>query len=471
MAISDREDTPLYARIAQAVVDGLRAGRFKAGDALPGSRSLAEQLRVHRNTVVAAYRELEAEGWVFTTPGQGTRISEHLPVHFKAGKPAKTKGFAWEAIPDSWDTAPRGPGMLDLGPGMPDVQNIPVDAIARAFRRALQNRRGHLLSYTDPAGQPRLRGALSQWLSETRGLVQDPERYIVTRGSQHGMDLVARTLFRPGDRVAVEAYGYPPAWQAFRLAGAEPVPFPVDEEGLCVDVLEASKGKFAAIYVTPHHQYPTTVSLSAPRRLQLLAFARKHRIPILEDDYDHEFHYQGMPILPLASDDPTGQVIYFGTLSKVLAPGLRMGFVSAHPDFIAQLARLRRATDRQGDAPMEWAVAEMLEEGEIQRHVRKMRRLYEGRRAFLAERLRVEFGDELKFTLPTGGIGLWIHAPGIDVERWREKSLELGVHFRIARQYAFDGKPHPWVRFGFAAHEESGLEEAVRRLRKAAWNS
>jgi GntR family transcriptional regulator/MocR family aminotransferase len=223
-----------------------------------------------------------------------------------------------------------------------------------------------------------------------------------------------------------------------------------------------------AVYVTPHHQYPTTAVLAPGRRMALLDLCRAHRVAILEDDYDHEFHYDGRPVLPLASADQAGVVVYLGTLSKILAPGLRIGFVVAPAPLIERLAALRTYVDRQGDHTVERAVAELLEDGEVQRHARKARRAYESRRDVMAEALTKELGSALSFTLPAEGMALWARAaPEIDVDAWAERSLERGVAFATAKRFAFDGRRRPFLRLGFASLSEREIRDAVRRMAAA----
>jgi GntR family transcriptional regulator / MocR family aminotransferase len=248
----------------------------------------------------------------------------------------------------------------------------------------------------------RLREALAAMLSATRGLAVDPSSVLVTRGSQMALALVARALTRPGDAIAVEHPGYRPAWEAFRMARAEIVPVRVDEHGVDVEALQRviARRSIRAVYVTPHHQYPTTVTLTAPRRLALLQLAAQERFAIIEDDYDHEFHYSGRPVLPMASADAAGLVIYIGTLSKVLAPGLRLGFIVAPDDLIERLVAYRSFVDLQGDPVLECAIAELFEDGLIQRHVRKMRRIYRARLEILAAALRIQLG---RFLTPSAG--------------------------------------------------------------------
>jgi GntR family transcriptional regulator/MocR family aminotransferase len=241
----------------------------------------------------------------------------------------------------------------------------------------------------------------------------------------------------------------------------------VDAGGARVDAIAAlaARGRLRAVYLTPHHQYPTTVVLAAGRRLELLALARARRFAGLEDDYDHEFHYDGRPVVPLASADRAGVVVYVGPLSKVLAPGLRLGFLVA-PRAVVEAAAARRAfIDRQGDHVLEHALAELFEDGELLRHVRRARRRYAERREVLAEALRRTLGGALSFELPPGGTGLWCAVdPRIDVESWHARALDAGVSFQTARPFAFDGRARSFVRLGFARLDERELREAVRRM-------
>ncbi|HSC88934.1 MAG TPA: PLP-dependent aminotransferase family protein, partial [Polyangiaceae bacterium] len=255
-----------------------------------------------------------------------------------------------------------------------------------------------------------------------------------------------------------------------RLAGARLVPVPVDSEGLVVSELErlTESTDVAAVYTTPHHQYPTTVTQSGPRRQALLRLAARRRICILEDDYHHEYHFAGRPVWPLASDDPRRVVLHIGTFSKVLAPGLRIGYAVGQAEIIRRMAARRAYTDRQGDLASERALASMITGGELGGHVRRMHRIYRERRACLASALERELGDELQFEIPAGGLGLWVTARrGIDTDAWAEAALARGVLVHSARRFRFDGRKGPELRLGFARHDEPELEEAVRRLRLA----
>jgi GntR family transcriptional regulator/MocR family aminotransferase len=345
-----------------------------------------------------------------------------------------------------------------------------VAALARAYRRGLVRRTRALLDYSDAQGLPRLRAAIASMLAATRGLAASADDVLVTRGSQMALSLAARALVQPGDAVAVETLGYRPAWDAFRVAGAEIVPLALDAEGAQVEaLLEISRRhRLRAVYLTPHHQYPTMVTLAPGRRMRLLELARARRFAVVEDDYDHEFHYEGRPVLPLASVDRSGAVIYVGTLSKVLAPGLRLGYVVAPEPVLARMTALRGLTDSQGDLPLESAVAELIEDGELQRHVRRARRIYDQRRHALLAALDRRFGPRLRVRPPAGGVAVWAEAvPPVDVEAWARRALAEGVSFQPGRRFALDGRPRPFLRLGYACLDEAEIEEAVRRLARS----
>ena len=457
----------LFVRIADAITEDIRRGVLRTGDRLPSTRDLARQLAVNRNTVVAAFDELVAQGWVAPDGARGTRV---LPVRTadrpsQRGKSPRSVGFALREVPAALTPFGGQAARYHVSVGVPDTRLLPHAALARAYRRALHapNRRA-TLDYAPPHGSPRLRAAIASYL-RGRGLAVGPEHVMITRGSQMAIDLAARALLRPGDTAAVEELGYQPAWRALEEAGAKLVAAPLDDAGLVTDAL----AKLAArcVYTTPHHQYPTTVLMSPARRLALLAHARTSGLAIIEDDYDHEFHFEGRPVPPLAATDPS-HVLYCGTLSKVLAPGLRLGFVAASERVIDVLARLRAVIDRQGDQVLETAIAELIEDGELARHARKMRRIYAARRDALATSLARELGGVLEFALPPGGITLWARiAPDVKLDRWKARALEQGIAVAFAADFALDRKPRPFVRLGFAHLDERELADAVKRLRRA----
>jgi GntR family transcriptional regulator/MocR family aminotransferase len=467
---------PLFRQIASAIIEDIRRGRLGPGDRLPGSRTLARTIGVNRQTVVATLDELTAEGWLETAPARGTFVSTTLPTTahrlrapWRGGIPGRTGFPVPDAPPGALPYDVRAGGLL-LAPNRPDTRLIPHAAIGRAYGRTMRRSGQILLGYGRPQGHEPLRVAVAAMLSATRGLVASPDNVCITRGSQMGIALLARSLIRPGDVVAVEELCHQPAVTAFRVQGAEIASVPLDESGLSIDALERlvrTRG-IRALYLTPHHQFPTTVTLTAPRRLRLLELARAKRFAIIEEDYDHEFHYEGRPVLPLASLDRNGVVAYVGTFSKVLAPGLRVGYIVAPRPVVVAAAAHRLHLDVQGDRVLEHALAELIETGEVQRHVRLVHREYAARRDVLVQALRRSLGGALTFTVPGGGIALWAAAAAdLDIDVWAARAKARGVVIETARSYAVDRKPRPYARLGFASLDQKELVEAVRRLAAA----
>ncbi|HEU4537390.1 MAG TPA: PLP-dependent aminotransferase family protein [Polyangiaceae bacterium] len=459
---------PLFLQIARAIVEDIERGRLRPGERLPSSRQLATQLGVHRKTVVAGFLELARQGWVTSEPATGTFVSSDLPAKlppFRRRALADRAGFDLPARALPAPAATPRTSLLLLG-GVPELGFLPRLELSRAYRRVLLGPGARaLMDYADPRGEPRLRRAIVELLTRARGVRAGIESVIIVRGSQQGLYLAARALLEPGDCVAIEAYSHPTARGALELAGATLVPVPLDGEGLDVAALDAlcASRQVRAVYTTPHHQLPTTVTLTAARRVRLLELARRRRLLVLEDDYDHEFRYEGRPVLPLASADRHGVVVYLGTMSKILAPGLRLGFVASTPDVAERIAAYRAFVDHQGDHAIERAVAELLEDGEIDRHTQRVRRAYRARRDALCEALARHL-PSLEFEPPRGGMALWARAPGVDVDAWARRAHEAGVTFQPASHFALGPRPLDFARLGFAACDEAQLAEAARRL-------
>lgn len=459
-----------YLQVARGLGEEIERGRLKPGDRLPSIRELASWLGVQRKTIVAGLDELEAQGWIVRRPRSGIFVSEEI---LKALPPQATNvalraGFE---LPPALPVRPLSArAEIDLLGGLPDVSRTPKRELARAYRRVLLMDRKHtLMNYADARGHPRLRDALAEWLVRTRGVRATPDTLNVVRGAQHGLYLAARALLRPGDWVAVEQFTHPAVTSLLRMVGARLAPVRLDGDGLDVDALErlCRQKPIRALYTTPHHQLPTTVTMSGPRRVKLLELARARRFMILEDDYDHEFQYEGHPVMPLAYADRGGVVVYFGTLSKVVAPGLRAAFVVAAPEVSQRLAEYRTFVDRQGDQISERALAEVLEDGDVERHIRRMLRIYRARRDALCAALRRDL-PQLQFSTPRGGMAVWVDVPrDVDVDAWARRALDQGVSFQPASHFAVGRASSHHARLGFASATEAQLGDAVRRLMRA----
>ncbi|RZJ89443.1 MAG: PLP-dependent aminotransferase family protein, partial [Chryseobacterium sp.] len=365
----------IYLQLAQQIMDLIKAGTLTVGQRLPGSRELASQLEMHRKTIVRAYDELLAQGWLESRVGSGTFIAAELPkVNARQltnssvrddGK-LRTAGFKFDS-PNYLKRELVLPNTtFHLDDGLPDTRIAPLQELSANYRtQLLLGNPYQRLGYNDPAGADNLRAELSAYLNETRGLKTTAANILVTRGTAMGLYLASTALLKLGDVVGVTDLSWSGAEVNFSQAGASILRVPSDQLGICIDALEdiCKKTKFRMLYITPHHHYPTTITLRADRRIALLQLAEKYGFIIFEDDYDYDFHYENRPLLPLASADPSGMVIYSGSFSKVISPAFRVGYLVAPADLITTLSHLRRLVDRQGDTILENAIAELLQNG------------------------------------------------------------------------------------------------------------
>lgn len=408
---------PVYLQIANAISLEIKKGHLGPGVKLPGTRQLSELLEVHRITVVRAYEELDAQGWIELRPSQGSFTSTKLPEISPRELNGKQRPHTFAAATGyelPVNTVIKNPATPNRHiPGFhdgPDPRLVPVNEIAKAFRSVLLKKVNlKYTSYVDTSGVTRFRNILSLYLNDTRGLQTTFENILITRGSTMGLYLLTRVLFNAGDAVVVGDTNYYYADRTFLDAGMELHRVPVDESGIDIDAIEllCKRRKINAVYITSHHHYPTTVTLCAPRRIRLLALAEQHGFVILEDDYDYDYHYLSSPILPLVSSDTRGMVVYIGTLSKTISPAMRTGYIIAPPNLILELARLRQIVDAQGDPILELALCDLFEDGTVKRLMKKALHEYRLRRDFLCENLATRFAGLIDFKVPDGGLAVW----------------------------------------------------------------
>jgi GntR family transcriptional regulator/MocR family aminotransferase len=407
---------PVYLQIANSIIKEIKSGVIKANVKLPGTRILSEQLEVHRKTVVNAYSELDAQGWTVSKPSKGTYVNEQLPEMHPQKLSGAAKllnkyetGYSFDPISYIHVPAKSMRQVTGFHDG-PDVRLVPVEQLTRAYRSVLSRKAGMFnLSYVDVEGKQLLRNVLSEELNTSRGMHTDSDNIFITRGSQMAVYMVTQVLIKRNDNMIVGETNYYYADRVFMNAGAKLNRVRVDEHGLDVAQIEqiCKKRKIRAVYVTSHHHYPTTVTLSAARRMKLLSLSEKYGFIIIEDDYDYDYHYQSNPILPLASADKNGMVVYVGTLSKSVAPAMRIGYVAAPKNLIVELSKLRQIIDMQGDPFMEQAVAELYVQGEIRRHMKKSLKEYKLRRDLMCEMLEQKLSADIEFKIPEGGLAIW----------------------------------------------------------------
>lgn len=474
VSLSERIDhargLPLYLQIIQAVVRDIEGGRLPSGTYLPSSRELARQLGVNRKTVVLAYEDLIAQGWLVTPSTRGTMVSLMLPEPsiLSGDRPATASlSYRIAAPPLRALALPDGTG-LKLDEGAPDGRLFPPELLVRSLRATiLKSSRENGLQYRDPRGTPQLRRAIAAMLTAQRGLAVSEDNICITRGSQNGIFLASLALLKPGDAVIVEELTYEPAVAAFKAVGAEVIPVGLDEDGMNVAEIEqlCRNHRVRAVFVTPHHQFPTTVALRPDRRLHLAELARNFGFAIIEDDYDHEFHFESQPLLPIAAYAP-GEVIYVGSLSKLLLPTLRIGYIAAPAPVIAALAHLVSLSDGMGNTLTENAVASLIENGEVRRHARKVRQIYAARRLSFAAEIEAMLGDRVEFRVPDGGLAFWLRFE-TDIDRLEERAASAGLRFACSKSFMTCETAPRGLRLGFASLTTAEAHTAIAALAAA----
>ncbi|WP_116368238.1 PLP-dependent aminotransferase family protein [Parahaliea mediterranea] len=472
--LDDSPGNSLHTKLLNQLTLDIQRGRLAPGFRLPGSRALAVQLGVNRKTVQQVYEELEAQGWLVTRQRSGTFVSENLPEQglspssqrlVSSTHRAKAPSELLESLyQDAVGAFPATPTAND---GTPDSRLIPYALLARTYRRVcIHLSRQSKLGYGDPRGSIELRESVRNMLSSDRFMNCSTEQVCIVRGSQMGIFLAARILDPGKGAIVVEALCYPPAKATFEANGFTVLKCPLDERGLSIECLQQilKQHTVAGVYVTPHHQYPTTVSLPMDRRLALLELSRSFKFAVLEDDYDHEFHYGSKPIPPLASLPNSENVVHIGSMSKVFAPGLRLGYMAADVRFIERAAQEIVLIDRQGNTLSELVLAELMASGEVRRHIRKTRKEYEARRNFAAREFDRVFGDRVSFTVPTGGMAIWV-----DISKLlagRNLDALPGKDSTLSTLYTDDRRAPTHLRFGFGALSEKEIRQSIQQLAK-----
>lgn len=448
-------------------------GQLPAALRLPTTRALAEALGISRNTVVRVYERLLSEGYLRTRTGDGTYVAALRPSLSTAApepvEPTPPGSPMWTRLQSF--TPPRrleGPPRA-FRHGVPALDLFPAETWSRLLARFWRRADPQALGYTEAAGLPRLRGLIAAYLSHSRGLVCTQEQVIITNGAQQAISLAGLALLEPGDRAAVESPGYRAAAAALGLTGTELLRIPVDAEGLRVAALEAV-GPCKLVHVTPSHQFPSCVAMSLPRRLELLSWARRHNAFLLEDDYDGEYRHTGLPLAPLASLDRDQRTLYVGSFSKLLAPGLRLGYLVAPPSWASTLARLRGLLDRHSPMAEQTVLADFIEQGHFLRHLRRARRAATQRRDALLEAWQQQFGS----SLPLAPIDAGLHALlPLDEPAQEERLVQLGLAagLELVGMREIGALPahsqRAGIVLGFGAVEPAALRDAVRTLHKA----
>jgi 2-aminoadipate transaminase len=474
---------PLYGQIASYVRQLIETDVLKPGVKLPATRELATDLGVDRATIVAAYDELVAQGFASAHVGQGTFVAAHAP----RAEPHRQDAIAAEIPPGeiNWQqcfsrvarisadwrppdvSAYRAKDeLISFAGGMPDSSLFPINAFRQVMNEVLRTEGQALLQYSPASGYPPLRRYLADYLVR-KGIIVSEADILIVNGSQQGLDLVARTLLNPGDRVIVEGPSYPGALQIFRAYQAEVLTVPVAEDGIRRDLLESMVHRLVpkCIYVMPTFQNPTGATVSLDGRRELLAIAAKAQVPIIEDDFHNELRYDGTPLIPLRGLDRQGLVIAVGTFSKILFPGLRVGWIVAPPEVMERLIVAKRVSDFHTSALIQAAIYHFCRRRLLDRHMERMRIEYRRRRDTLLEALSRHCPAGVTWTLPQGGFSLLLTLPpGLDSQSFLPEAASAGVLYTPGSLFYADGGGRHQLRLSFSEVPAERIDEGVQRL-------
>lgn len=480
LVIEEKGSLAIFRQLASQLVKLIQQGTLQPGTWLPSTRTLAEILGLHRKTVISAYEELLAQDWIQSIPRKGFMVSSNLPVikpksYLNGGTlHAYTNSAKFTFDTDiegtNFNTPNTPPSTIIVNDGFPDISLTPFEMILKNYRHLIaQNTFKRLLGEKDFGGTPAIKHSMCSFLNETRGLNITSDNITITRGAQMAIYIAASLLIKPGDKVIVSDPSYGMANAVFKRLGAELISVPVDKEGLDTDIIEEilKKTKVRLLYIIPHHHHPTTVTMSSSRRLRLLELIKEHRLPVIEDDYDYDFHYHNSPFLPLASADHDGYVMYIGSFTKILASSFRLGYIVAAPNFIRETVKLKRLMDLRGDSLMEEAISMMINEGELSRHIKRSNKLYNIRCNDISMLIEEELNHAIDFTKPQGGMALWLkfkaQYPLADI---LPKAINAGLHINGSAYYHGEDIKHNALRFGFVALNKKDMVTAVEILKK-----
>jgi GntR family transcriptional regulator/MocR family aminotransferase len=476
IAIDRKAPKPLHRQICEGYRSAILQGSMNPGQQVPSSRSLSLELGISRIPILDAYAQLLAEGYFETRAGAGTFVSESLPEQRIQGarngstgpriRPESRKVSRRSLLIPNRGSTPWTHGAGAFSVGQLAFDHFPMRIWSNLVSRHARNVRASSLNYGDPMGSKEFRETIATYLRTSRAVHCESDQVLVVSGSQQALDLSARVLLDPGSRVWVEDPSYSLMRHALVLAGCDLVPVPVDENGLTVAAGIRVCRQAKAAYVTPSHQFPLGVTMSASRRLQLLDWAKRVGAWIVEDDYDSEYRYESMPIASLQGLDHNSRVIYIGTFSKTLFPALRLGYMVIPPDLVDRFAAARRTIDIFPPYLSQEVLADFISQGHFARHIRRTRLIYAERRNALVKAIRNEFGTELEIVGAEAGMHVVVMLPkGL---RDREISARAAQHnlwlWPLSSSYLGEVTRQGFI-LGFGSTSAEEMPAAVRRLK------
>lgn len=473
ITIDRSSEVSIYMQISNQLINAIQRGFLPFGTKLPGTRTLSLTLNVHRNTIVSVYDELLAQGWVESFPNKGTFVigkDQNKPVQIE-----KIKKNSLENYPGTTGFSFKTSNILDnpfehssceyiFNDGIPDIRLTQVDQYSRIYSSILK-RKAHKIGQYNQDGSEFFKQHLAQYLNLSRGLPISKNNLLITRSTEMSMYIVSEVLLSEGDTVLVGELSYFSVNMIFQRKGVTINSVSMDEDGIKVDEVRkiCEKQDIRMLYITPHHHYPTTVALSAKRRLELLKLAQEYGFIILEDDYDYDFHYDKSPILPLASADTKGMVIYIGSFGKSLVPGFRTGFIVAPENVMAEMRKYLGIIDRQGDILMEHVLGEMIAEGEINRYLKKSLKIYKERRDHFSFLLNEHLHEYIDFKIPSGGLAIWTEwKVPVNLMKLSRKCIQDNLF--IPKTLLYQNRNLTAMRLGFGNLNFNEMEKAIEIL-------
>jgi GntR family transcriptional regulator/MocR family aminotransferase len=476
---------PLHQQLYRQVRDELVSGSFNHNSSrLPSSRALAAELGIARFTVKLAFEKLLAEGYIEAKIGSGTFVAEKLPETFLSSqktsaeqRPQRAARLADRAknLPDrrtghEFDLGVAGAPGVSFVPALAALDEFPIETWERLRAQVLAKKGAHLLQYASSRGDADLRKAIAAYLCDFRGAHCHPDQIVITAGTQQAMTIAAMALVNPGDTAWIEDPGFYQARRTFVFAGAKVVPRPVDREGLILGK-EPRESAPKIIYVTPSHQFPLGMTMSLTRRRALIDFAHKHDAYIFEDDHNSEFRFTGPPLPCLQGMDDTGRVIYAGTMSKILFPSLRIGFLLAPEQLVDSIIKIRAVIDQHSSPIDQATLARFISEGYFLSHIRRMRKLYADRREFFIAQFNQSLGKYFRLQIPEAGLHFvaWLRRKG-DLPLITEACREISIRPSPLSSCFIKAEEKPALTFGFAAWSKAQIREGLARLAVALKN-
>ncbi|NRA55473.1 MAG: PLP-dependent aminotransferase family protein [Gammaproteobacteria bacterium] len=465
---------PVYLKIANALRTAINAGHVAPSESLPSARSLATQLSVNRHTIMAAYQELVAQGWVETQERRAYTVVQTLPIAHAlakhAGKVTDTPQHQWRVTKSLHGELNQSAAQyqFNFAGGSPDVELFPFNEFKSYLHNALTKPPIDELNYGNNQGFKPLIEQVSTYLRRVRSITN--KEIIVVNGTQEALYILGQILLTTGDKVAVESLGYRPAWSALQNAGAQLIGIKQTAQGIDVEHLEQmfKQHQIRLLYLTPLHQYPTTTTLSAAKRLQIYRLAQAYNIAIIEDDYDHEFHYDSQPLAPMAANDPSGLVIYLSSFSKIMFPGIRLGVIAVDKTLLPHIVNYRAIVNHKVNVVIQDAIARWMKHDGFERHLRKATRIYQRRRDCIIEQLNSfkAQGIDLEFSVPAGGMALWLNV-GHNAERIVELAKAKGVFLVAESAFHLDSSNNQdrFIRIGFAGQNETNIKQGLLTLK------